>query len=79
MQKLDILEQMLQYEITKIQRKQKTLLETDSLRFKTIQDVMLELDVGETLDYIDKMYYFWKINEINRYLMAIKQMKEDKS
>ncbi len=77
MEKLEKLEAMLKYEILKTTRKQNTILAMDPLRFKTIQQVMNDLEVNDSLDYIKRMYYYWKINECNRYLTAIKNMKAE--
>lgn len=75
MEKLEKLEVLLKYEIENIKHKQLQIPVISN--FKTIQEVMTDLDVHDTMKYIKRMYYYWKIDEMNRYLKAIQQMKKE--
>ena len=75
MEKLEKLEVLLTYDIENIKNKQSQI--PVIAHYKTIQEVMTDLDVHDTMKYIKRMYYYWKIDEMNRYLNAIQQMKKE--
>ena len=77
MEKLNQLEIIIKFEFDKIYNKQQQIIKLDSSKYLRIEDVINDdnLEINDIIKYTNRNYYYWKLNEHNRYLETMEKMR----